>query len=114
MIREVQRGEIYWLDWNPGKGSEQQVIRPSLVIQNNTGNKYSPNTIIAAILPSSGKVFPFQVLVSPQESGLSGVAKVNLAMVITVDKSRLGEKCGELTPAKMAEVDRAIQVSLGM
>jgi hypothetical protein len=38
----------------------------------------------------------------------------DLAMIMTIDKTRLGNKCGELSPSKMAEVDEAIKVSLGL
>lgn len=39
--REIRRGDIYHADLNPIFGSEQGGYRPVLIIQNNTGNKYS-------------------------------------------------------------------------
>jgi len=36
-----KRGEIWRLNWNPSRGSEQAGIRPALVIQNDIGNEYS-------------------------------------------------------------------------
>ncbi|MHB9004199.1 MAG: type II toxin-antitoxin system PemK/MazF family toxin, partial [Coriobacteriia bacterium] len=43
------RGEIYWVNWDPARGSEQKGKRPALVIQNNTGNQLSSTTIIASL-----------------------------------------------------------------
>ena len=45
----IRRGEIYWVEFDPVKGSEQGGLRPALVIQNDTGNRYGPTTVVAAI-----------------------------------------------------------------
>lgn len=39
---------------------------------------------------------------------------VNLASIMTIEKTRLGDKCGMLNEDKMAEVDKAIKRSLGL
>ncbi|MEK7354653.1 MAG: type II toxin-antitoxin system PemK/MazF family toxin [Chloroflexota bacterium] len=110
----VKRGEIYWLDWEKGKGSEQAGIRPALIIQNDFGNAMSPNTIVASITSAPNRRYPFLVEFTSQESGLQRGGVVDLASLTTVSKSRLGDKCGQLTPAKMAEVDKAIRISLAL
>ena len=51
----MKRGEIYYADLSPVVGSEQGGLRPVLVIQNDTGNKYSPTTIVAAITSKKEK-----------------------------------------------------------
>ena len=45
----VKRGELYYADLSPVVGSEQGGVRPVLVVQNDTGNKYSPTVIAAAV-----------------------------------------------------------------
>lgn len=45
----IKRGDIWLVLFNPARGSEQKGVRPALIIQNNIGNMYSPNTIILAI-----------------------------------------------------------------
>jgi mRNA interferase MazF len=114
MPGEVKRGEIYWLDWNPGRGSEQSGLRPALVIQNDIGNKFSPSTIVAALTTASEKQYPFLVKIMAKDSGLPKDSIVNLTAIMTVDKSRLRNKCGELSQAKMVEVNEAIKTSLGL
>jgi len=114
MPEEIKRGEIYWVDWNPGRGSEQKGLRPALVIQNDIGNKYSPTVIIAALTTAMEKSYPFMVKVTAGESGLPKDSTINLAVIMTIDKTRLTGKCGELSEAKTAEVNKAIKASLGI
>jgi len=110
----IKRGEIYLVDWSPGRGSEQTGLRPALVLQNDTGNKYSTTTIVAAITTASGKTYPFQVRLEPEECGLSKPSTVLLEQILTVSKERLVKKVGQISPEKMYEVERAIHNSLGL
>jgi len=114
MPQDIKRGEIYWVDWSPSRGSEQSGLRPALVVQNDVGNKFSPTTIVSALTTAIEKPYPFLVKVTAKESGLPKDSTVNLAVILTVDKTRLGNKCGELSEAKMLEVNEAIKASLGL
>lgn len=55
MNEEIKRGEIYFADLNPVCGSEQGGCRPVHIVQNDTGNIYSPTTIVAAVISSRTK-----------------------------------------------------------
>jgi mRNA interferase MazF len=114
MAKDIRRGEIYWVNWNPGRGSEQGGLRPALVIQNDIGNKFSPTTIVAALTTAVEKPYPFLVRVTAKKSGLPRDSTVNLAVILTIDKTRLTRKCGELSEAKMSEVNEAVKASLGV
>lgn len=114
MPESIKRGEIYWVDWGRGKGSEQSGMRPALIIQNDIGNKSSPNTIIASLTAAPNKPYPFLVKFTAHESGLNKDGAVDLASIMTTSKTRLGDKCGQLIGQKMLEVDRAIKISLGL
>jgi len=109
---DIKRGEIYLVNWNPGRGSEQVGIRPALVIQNDIGNKFSSTTIVAAITTTIEKPYPFLVQITAKESGLPKDSMVNLAAIMTIEKSRLADKCGALDSAKMNEINTAIKASL--
>ncbi|MBI4494759.1 MAG: type II toxin-antitoxin system PemK/MazF family toxin [Chloroflexi bacterium] len=123
----VRRGEIYWVEFDPAKGSEQGGLRPALVVQQDVGNQYSPTIVVAAITRTiPPRPFPFVVVLSPTESGLPEVSAVNCAQVATIQQegpdSRLrpprGERqvrpIGRLSPRKMAEVDAALKYNLGL
>lgn len=113
-MSDIKRGEIYWVDWGRGKGSEQAGMRPALVIQNDVGNKVSPTVIVASITTAPNKPYPFLVEFTKEESGLEKDGAIDLAAIMTIDKMRLGHKYGELISRKMSEVDLAIKISLGL
>ncbi|MBI4337475.1 MAG: type II toxin-antitoxin system PemK/MazF family toxin [Chloroflexi bacterium] len=110
----VKRGEVYWVNWNPARGSEQAGIRPSLVIQNDVGNRYSPTTIVAAMTTAAERPYPFTVDIPATESGLPRDGTVNLSAIMTVDKGRLVNHCGTLSAERMRQVDAALMRSLGL
>lgn len=65
----VKRGDIYYADLSPVVGSEQGGIRPVLIIQNDTGNRYSPTVIAAAITSADGKArLPTHIALPVNES----------------------------------------------
>ena len=103
METTVRRGEIYYADLSPVVGSEQGGVRPVLIIQNDTGNRYSPTVIAAAITSQTGKArLPTHIEIPVDEScGLSKTSTVLLEQVRTLDKKRLRERMGrgELRPA---------------
>ena len=51
----MKRGDIYYADLSPVVGSEQGGVRPVLIVQNDTGNRYSPTVIAAAITSQTNK-----------------------------------------------------------
>ena len=108
------RGEIYWVDWNPSRGSEQSGRRPALVVQNNTGNQLSPTTIVVSLTTRKmTKVYPFHV---PLPSGtLDKDGTIMCEQIMTVDQSRLlGQPLALLDDDIMAKVEEALRRSLGM
>ena len=112
-MKEIMRGDIFYADLNPVKGSEQGGIRPVLVIQNDTGNKFSPTIIIAPITSSHVKAkLPTHVEVSGM--GLSRSSTILLEQIRTIDKCRFGEYLGRLDDKTMKQIDRAINISLGV
>ena len=110
----TRRGEIYYLDWSPGRGSEQAGIRPALIIQNDDGNQFSPTTMVAVISTQQRRHYPFHVAITPQESGLPRDSVVKCEQVQTVDQVRLGRLAGVLGGDRMEEVDLALHRSLGL
>ena len=69
----VRRGEIYWVDFDPVKGSEQSGLRPALIVQQDLGNEYSPTTVVAAITRRvPPKPYPFIVVLEPDSSPSAG------------------------------------------
>ena len=113
MGQALSRGEIWLVGFNPGLGSEQTGMRPALVIQNDVGNRYATTTIVVAITATLKK-YPVTVLLDPDEGRLDRPSMVNLAQILTLDKSRLVRRLGAISQSRIREVDAGLLVSLGM
>ncbi len=113
MNKYPKRGEIWLVNWNPSRGSEQAGIRPALIIQNDVGNINAATTIVVAI-SSSIKLYPMNVKIETHESGLKKTSIVKTSQILTVSKLRLKKRIGELTSEKMNQVNQAIKLSLGI
>ena len=112
----IKRGDMFYADLCPVVGSEQGGIRPVLIIQNDTGNKYSPTVIAAAITSQTGKNrLPTHIEIGSRENGLKSDSVVLAEQIRTIDKSRLKEKIGHITDAEiMNKVNNAIGISFGL
>ena len=112
---KVRRGEIFYVDLGKGIGSEQGGIRPVVIIQNETGNRFSPTVIIASITSQQNKNnIPTHVKIKSEDYGLIKDSVVLLEQIRTIDKSRLKEKIGHLSKRDMAKIDKALLISLGL
>lgn len=113
---KIKRGDMYYADLSPVIGSEQGGIRPVLIVQNDTGNKYSPTVIAAAITSQTGKTrLPTHIEIGTNEGGLKTDSIVLAEQIRTIDKSRLKEKIGHIDDMKiMNEVNNAIGISFGL
>ena len=113
-MRNVKRGQIYWADLSPVIGSEQGGLRPVLIIQNNKGNLFAPTTITAIITTRKTKAnLPTHYWLD-ETCGLPSKSMVELEQIRTIDKSRLGDKIGEVSTADMFEIDRCLATSLAL
>ena len=111
----IKRGELYWGDLNPIKGSEQGGHRPLLVIQNNIGNEFSPTTIVVpATTKSFSKEYPTNVKIPNGVAGLKTDSTFLLSQIRTIDKARLEKKIGVLPQSYLNKIDFATKASLGL
>lgn len=115
----VRRGDIVRIVFggphdDDTRGSEIYKSSRSVVIQNDTGNKHSPTTIIAPI--SKGHTgYPFHVNLPGSMDELEMDSHVQLDQIRTVDISeRVTKQYGHVIDAQMEAIDDAIRVSLGL
>lgn len=110
-MKDIKRGEIYYADLSPVIGSEQGGVRPVLIIQNQTGNRFSPTTIVAAITSVQKKPLPTHIAID--YDFLESESIVLLEQIRTIDKKRLSDYLGSLSAADMKRIENAVEVSLG-
>ena len=109
------RGEIYFADLDPHYGSEQGGKRPVIVIQNNTGNKFAPTVIVAAVTSKVTKKpnQPTHVLID-RNPAFSRPSMVLLEQIFTIDKERIQRLLGQTTPDEMYQINEALMNSLDL
>ena len=113
--KEVKRGEVFYADLSPVVGSEQGGVRPVLIVQNDVGNRHSPTVIAAAITSKQDKTnLPTHIDVKAGTGGLTRDSVVLLEQVRTLDKRRLRERAGQITPDVQQRIDEALNISFGL
>lgn len=111
------RWSIYWVNIDPTIGSEQSKTRPVLVISDDDINKILP---VINILPITShkqgrKVYPNEVLLKKEQSGLDKDSLVLCYQIRTVDKKRLIKKLGEVKNDDIRnEIIDALSFQLGL
>ena len=102
----VRRGDIHWVDFSPGKGSEPLGRRPGLVIQCDALNDSKLNSVVMLAITSNLKFseLPVNVLLAKGEANMPKRCVINATQMKSVDKSSLVEKIGSLSSEKMEQV----------
>ena len=111
MTYTIKRGEIYYADLSPVIGSEQGGVRPVLILQNDTGNKFSSTTIVAPITSVPKKRSqPTHIFID--YDFLESESIVLLEQLRTIDKRRLKDKVCHLDGPMLDRVNHALEISL--
>jgi mRNA-degrading endonuclease toxin of MazEF toxin-antitoxin module len=111
--REFHRGEIYFIDLEELDYLSEHIMsksRPGLIIQNDIGNQRGEILIVALLTSGYRKDYPFQY--KAQINGRESV--IMFDQIMSIDKSRVMGKLGELMPAQMREADKRLMYSLAL
>lgn len=103
------KGEVYYANLNPVVGSEQGGVRPVVILQNDTGNRCSPTTIVAPVTKRKKTYMPMHVLLN--DKFLVKHSVLLLEQIRAIDKSRLTEKIGMLSKKSISKINRAIRLN---
>ena len=110
-----RRGDLFWVDFEQARGTEQKGRRPALVVQNDRGNEHSPYTVVVAVSSAPlPRVYPFTVPLAKGEGNLPRDGHINCAQILTIDRSRLTARIGKLSEERMRQVDAALRYELDL
>ena len=102
------------IDFSSTKGSEQDGVRPSVVVQNNYANKASPNTVVCPITTNLS-YYPHTVLVRPSShNGLFKESKIDCLQIRVVSKNRILKKIGVLEQEYTSDLMQAFIISFDL
>ena len=109
-----KRGEIWQVSLEPVEGHEIGKTRPALVISNDKNNEYSSTVTLIPITATIEKIYPFEVFISGEDSGLPLDSKIKCNQIRTVDKLRLLKPVGGISTEIIKKVEEALLIHIGI
>lgn len=101
----IRRGDIWWVDLNPTRGSEIRKVRPAVVITADALNR-ARRTVVVVPLSTGPQPHPPIVVATPS-AGENSVAVCD--QVRAVDKSRLARPDGRLSASDLSTIEMALR-----
>jgi mRNA interferase MazF len=114
----MKRGDVYWADLAPRSGSEQQGRRPVIVISHDAFNQAQAwrSIIVVPLSTSAGQAArgPSAILLTRGSAGLTKDSVALCHQVTTLDRAKLSQRIGELTPTALREVEEGLKAAMDL
>jgi len=112
----VKKGDIWWVSLDEPRGSEPGFRRPVVIISSNEFNKSKIQTVIVAAITSNIRLAdaPGNFKLTKRGSGLNRESVVNVAQLLTLDKSFLNERSGKLNTKQNQLLNYGLQLALNV
>lgn len=109
-MRNINRGNIYYIEKYPTIGSEQQSGRPAIIVSNEANNRNSETVEIVYLTTQQKTTLPTHVSISSAQRLSTALCE----QVTSVSVNRLGDFIGRLTDREMTQIDTALLISLDL
>jgi mRNA interferase MazF len=115
----MRRGEIRWVDLDPARGVESNKRRPGVIVSNDGANSTASRlgrgvVTIVPVTSNVERIYPFQVLLTAQATGLARESKAQAEQVRSVAVERVGGRIGSLTSTDLVALDEALRIHLAL
>lgn len=113
----MRRGEIWLVDLDPAQGNEANKQRPAVIVSNDRANSSAITlgrgvVTVVPITSNVAKIYPFQVLLPAERTGLAVNSKAQAEQIRSVSITRLRHRLGRLTTEEAAQLDDALRLHL--
>lgn len=106
------RGEIYWVDWTPARGSEQEGRRPAVVISMDSLNR-AVNTVVVAACTT--RIRNLRTAVNlPAGRPLQQAGQIIPIQLMTIDQHRLDGYMGRLSLDQIEDLKVKLRLCWGL
>ena len=106
----MQRGDVWWVKFDPSIGGEIQKQRPALILSNDASNKHLNRIQVIPLSTRVERLYPSEVVIT-----LNGKPHKAMAdQLTTVSKLRLSNRIGRLSPSDLAQVERIVKLQLDL
>ena len=106
----MNRGDVWWVNFEPSIGGEIRKKRPAIIISNNASNKFLNRVQVIPITSNTDRLFPSEAYVTI--AGKKGKAMAD--QLATVSKQRLSKRIGSVSNDEMDMVAEAIKTQLDL
>jgi mRNA interferase MazF len=112
----MRRGEVYEARLDPTEGSEQAGTRPVVIVSRDAINAASPVIVVVPCTTyrPGRRLYPSQVLLHAPDGGLDVDSIALGEQVRALATHRLGRQRGQLSPAALTQLDRALLITLDL
>jgi mRNA interferase MazF len=115
----MRRGDIVAVSLDPARGSEASKTRPAVVVSNDAANATATRLgrgfiTVVPITSNLARVYPFQVLLPADQTGLKQDSKAQAEQIRSVAVERIGKQIGRLPTGVLTELDEALRVHLAL
>lgn len=109
-VLKPKRGEVWWFNFDPSRGSEVQKKRPAIVVSNDSSNKYLSRVQVVPLTSSIEKVYPSECCVEVKKQSCKAMAD----QIKTVSLESCGERIATLSDTDMQAVELVLKLQLGL
>lgn len=107
------------VDLDPVQGAEANKTRPAVTVSNDTANATAARlgrgvVTVVPVTSNVERVYPFQVLLPAEMTGLPRDFKAPAEQVRSVAFGRVGGRCGDLPVSQLRALDKALRVHLAL
>jgi mRNA interferase MazF len=106
----MNRGDVWWVNFEPSIGGEIRKKRPAIIVSNNSANKFLNRVQVIPITSNTDRLFPSEAYVTVV--GKKGKAMAD--QLATVSKQRLTKRIGSVSDDEMNMVVEAIKTQLDL
>ena len=115
----MRRGEIHLVDLEPSRGAEADKQRPAVIVSNDGANSTAQRVgrgvvTVVPVTSNTKRVYPFQVLLPADETGLAVDSKAQAEQVRSIAVERIGRRIGQMTPELQSALDEALRLHLAL
>lgn len=115
--RKLKRWQVYRCNLGIGVGNEMQKERPCIIVQNDIGNRKSPNTIVVPITHNNTNlpfIIPLQTQYESDGITIKLDGQANVSHIRSVSKARLGNYITTLPKNEIKIIDAAIASNIDL
>lgn len=106
----MNRGEVWWVNFEPAVGGEICKKRPAVIISNDIANKLLNRVQVIPLTSKIDRLYPGESYVILNKKQCKAMAD----QLTTVSKLRLINLDGTLSSSDMRKVEQAVRLQLGL